>query len=484
MTISLNSSEAEIFVRGGKVILSRTDIITFSISACSVMNINGRTCGVVNGAPTNVQTVRPVSSNIVSHSRLIRSVISVLVGRIDPSGIAVPEIITSVPDRIARIRGETIMGTMDSVNIHGICLVRTPGTTTVNYSLSVADPRNVLVTSINDNATSVTILSLNKVSISGYVGSTNYTVSRRVIGCVEGRRGLVVNAGVTRTYGGTINYMGVPGRPGLFEIGNESTMDNLPGFVSINCTRVGPMVRSVTLGVVETVGSILRRAPPRLINSVCASNVVLANNLTGLAKFTELLDRSAGLGMEIRGTTTSYIVGNYNGTVRCVSRPRGVRPKTIGPLVRTFWLWFWAFCPRVLPSTSFLWRNVIGSRGVVWRLSCPISMPCFSFSSFSRGGSPLGTFARGRIFRRSTLEKLCRLAVILHFYFVIRCSFGGWLCFFFNCLSTIFGFNVTGMGLIFDKFLRGVGRFFLFVHFIGRGKRNAVANCKGFYQYF
>ncbi len=317
VNVSLNATGALICIHNGNVIVHRPSIMTISIGGSRIVTMNHRTGSVVNHAPNSVSTIHPLGSNIVTSFRIASTVLHCFVGQtLGGAFFDHPHLVIYVPSNIARIRHHSIGRTTHGTNTHRIRLVRRPVTTTVNTNLSITRTTNYVIISVNNNASRITIVSLNSVIATRSIHITNSSFSRTVVSCVGGGCGLLVNRHATRSLGVALNStFPCRGRASV-SIGNHGLISNLPGGVIIDTRRIQRTLTSPINSVISTVGSALRQAPPRLDTSVVSGNVVLANNNTLLHNLSVLVGQRANVPMRITRSPLSYIIGNANGYLR------------------------------------------------------------------------------------------------------------------------------------------------------------------------
>ncbi len=166
-------------------------------------------------------------------------------------------------------------------------------------------------------------MSLNSVIATRSVHITNSSLSRSVVGCVHGGRGLLVNRHATRRVGVRVNSTGPCSSRGDVRVGKHGRISNLPGGVVVSSRRMESTVSSAVCRVVSIVHLALRGAPPRLTTSVVSQNVALANNNTLLHNLTRLVTRRANVPIAITTGPVSYIILNATGHLRTNSNFRG-----------------------------------------------------------------------------------------------------------------------------------------------------------------
>ncbi len=252
---------------------------------------------------------------MVSSCSLYRLVLAGCVRRTFNGGILHPHVVTDLPTNLARLRRRSLSGIVRSTNNEGVAMVRKPLTVTFNLKLSFSMPRKALVISVNTNAASITMVSLNNVTTYSSFGVTSFSFSARVVHCMEHRCGVRVNPLATRTVGVGINdTIGHSIRVTVIT-GNEGVFSNLPRDFRVASNRICRTVGSALGTVYGTVHRILGGASPSLITSVVDSNVCLANNNSRLSNFTRQV--SSFLGVRIRRvrSPTRDIMGNTTITV-------------------------------------------------------------------------------------------------------------------------------------------------------------------------
>lgn len=311
VNVSLNARGALVYSEGNEVLLERPSIITISIGSHHILTANGRTGTVVNHAPNSVVTIGPLRSNIVTSFSVATSVLRGFV--CESSGASVfagAEIIVAIPDNMARIRHETIRSTTHTTNTRRIRLVRRPVTTTLNTKLPIFRTTNSVIISVNNNAYSITIVSLNKVTTEGDIGVTNGTLGRTVVGRVGETRGLLVNSIATRSVGVGVNSISRCSNRNTVRMENHGLASNLPGGVRVADRRVEGILARPINRVIRTVERALRIALPRLTTSVVSHKVCVANNATLLEKLPRLVSGRAGVTIRVPRGPVSIITVN------------------------------------------------------------------------------------------------------------------------------------------------------------------------------
>lgn len=321
LKVSLKATDMLMCIGKGKIILGRPSIITFSHSAGIVGTVNRRTHLVLKEAPKGVVTMEPLERKIVSSCAIARGVVGCFIrGTLKGHAFGGPEVDVYMPDNIARMRGGTIRRTAFTTKTERIRLVRRPITTTVKTKVSVSGPYKGVVISVNKNATSVTIVSLNKAIIGASVGVTNSSFSRTVMHCVEGGRGLLVKREATRSVGVGVKAACPLMRRRGVRIEKHGLMAKLPGAIAIASSRARRTLERSAKRVMRTMVKMLRRAPPRLSTSVLSQKVILAKKKSLLHKLRRLVRREAKVGAVATRSPVGIITVNAKRFIRFVDK--------------------------------------------------------------------------------------------------------------------------------------------------------------------
>ncbi|MET7904192.1 rod shape-determining protein [Streptomyces sp. NPDC005355] len=312
MTISLErlrrcSIAVDLGAARTRVYLKRTGLI---VDEPTVAAVNTRTGGLIavgalaermtGRTPSHIRVVRPVSNGTVVDIAMAQRMLRLLLGNklrrawrrrpLLSAAVCVPHDADPLAQRAA-------VETLTGIGARRVELVDTLIAAAVGCGLPVERPEATMIVVCGAATTQVAVLSLGSIVAAERVPVGGDTVDHAVVQHLRNEHALMLPSQAVRPLHLVLGGDG-PDTDGA-EVHGRDVATGLARSVQIDVASVRAAMRTPLTGVLDAIGTVLRRCPPDLVADLADRGIMLAGGSAVLPGFDSLLREATGMPLNI-----------------------------------------------------------------------------------------------------------------------------------------------------------------------------------------
>ncbi|WAP56881.1 rod shape-determining protein [Streptomyces sp. S465] len=312
MTISLEalrrcSIAVDLGAARTRVYLRRTGLIVDEPTVAAVNTLTGGLIAVGTPAermsgrtPAHIQVVRPVSNGTVVDIAMAQRMLRLLLGnklrrawRRRPLVSAAVCVQHDANPLAQRAAVETLTG----IGAKRVELVDSLIAAAVGCGLPVERPEATMIVVCGAATTQVAVLSLGSIVAAERVPVGGETVDHAVVQHLRNEHALMLPSQAVRP----LHLVLKEGAPasGSTEVHGRDVATGLARSVRIDVESVRTAIRTPLTGVLDAIGTVLRRCPPDLVADLADRGIMLAGGSAVLPGFDEMLREATGMPLSI-----------------------------------------------------------------------------------------------------------------------------------------------------------------------------------------
>ncbi|MGW3566451.1 rod shape-determining protein [Streptomyces sp. NPDC000941] len=318
-----------------RVYLRRTGLV---VDEPSVAAVNTRTGGLIavgalaermmGRTPDHIRVVRPVSGGRVVDIAMAQRMLRFLVGnkvrrawRRKPllsAAVCVPHDADPLAERAA-------VETLTGLGARRVELVDTLIAAAVGCGLPVERPEATMIVVCGAASTQVAVLSLGSIVAAEQVAVGGETIDHALVQHMRNEHALMLPSQAVRPL--HLALSGTGAATDDTEVHGRDVATGLARSVQIDIEGIRAVVQTLLTGVLDAVGTVLRRCPPDLVADLAERGIMLAGGSAGLPGFDDLLREATGMPLHIAEHPDTCAVEGLGAMIE-----GSVRPVVLDPL--------------------------------------------------------------------------------------------------------------------------------------------------------
>lgn len=294
--IDLGTSSILVYVRGKGIVLKEPSIVAFDRDAGKIKAIGEEARLMLGRTPGNIVGLRPVEHGVISDymvtEQMLRYFIQKAVGRLS---FRKPRVSICIPANVTAVERKAVEDAAYQAGAREVYLVQEPLAAALGAGIDISRASGNMLVDIGGGTTSVSILSINGIVVTGGVRIGGNDFDEAIVRYVKNHYGLMIGEQAAEEI--KIGIGSAFERPEklTMDVNGRDLVTGLPKTVKVTSEDTREALKDSLGQILDTIHSVLERTPPELAADVVDRGIILVGGGALLGGLEELIEARTGV---------------------------------------------------------------------------------------------------------------------------------------------------------------------------------------------
>ena len=323
--IDLGTSSILVYVRGKGVVLKEPSVVAYDRDAVKIKAIGEEARLMVGRTPGNIVSIHPMEHGVISDymvtEQMLRYFIQKATGRLS---FRKPRVSICVPANVTEVERKAVEDAAYQAGAREVYLVKEPLAAALGAGIDISRPSGNMLVDIGGGTTSVSILSINGIVVSGSVNVGGNDFDEAIVRYVKNHYGLMIGEQTAEEIKISIGSAFERPEKITMDVNGRDLVTGLPKTVRITSEDTREALKDALGQILDVIHSVLERTPPELASDVVDRGIVLVGGGALLGGLEELIEARTGVNTITAEDPLLAVVTGTGQYVELMSQGRGL----------------------------------------------------------------------------------------------------------------------------------------------------------------
>ena len=323
--IDLGTSSILVYVRGKGVVLKEPSVVAYDRDAGKIKAIGEEARLMVGRTPGNIVSIHPMEHGVISDymvtEQMLRYFIQKATGRLS---FRKPRVSICVPANVTEVERKGVEDAAYQAGAREVYLVKEPLAAALGAGIDISRPSGNMLVDIGGGTTSVSILSINGIVVSGSVNVGGNDFDEAIVRYVKNHYGLMIGEQTAEEIKISIGSAFERPEKITMDVNGRDLVTGRPKTVRITSEDTREALKDALGQILDVIHSVLERTPPELASDVVDRGIVLVGGGALLGGLEELIEARTGVNTITAEDPLLAVVTGTGQYVELMSQGRGL----------------------------------------------------------------------------------------------------------------------------------------------------------------
>ena len=323
--IDLGTSSILVYVRGKGVVLKEPSVVAYDRDAGKIKAIGEEARLMVGRTPGNIVSIHPMEHGVISDymvtEQMLRYFIQKATGRLS---FRKPRVSICVPANVTEVERKAVEDAAYQAGAREVYLVQEPLAAALGAGIDISRPSGNMLVDIGGGTTSVSILSINGIVVTGAIKVGGNDFDEAIVRYVKNHYGLMIGEQAAEEIKISIGSAFERPEKVTMDVNGRDLVTGLPKTVKVTSEDTREALKDSLGQILDVIHSVLERTPPELASDVVDRGIVLVGGGALLGGLEELIEARTGVNTITAEDALLAVVIGTGQYVELMSQGRGL----------------------------------------------------------------------------------------------------------------------------------------------------------------
>lgn len=323
--IDLGTSSILVYVRGKGVVLKEPSVVAYDRDAGKIKAIGEEARLMIGRTPGNIVSIHPMEHGVISDymvtEQMLRYFIQKATGRLS---FRKPRVSICVPANVTEVERKAVEDAAYQAGAREVYLVQEPLAAALGAGIDISRPSGNMLVDIGGGTTSVSILSINGIVVTGAIKVGGNDFDEAIVRYVKNHYGLMIGEQAAEEIKISIGSAFERPEKVTMDVNGRDLVTGLPKTVKVTSEDTREALKDSLGQILDVIHSVLERTPPELASDVVDRGIVLVGGGALLGGLEELIEARTGVNTITAEDALLAVVIGTGQYVELMSQGRGL----------------------------------------------------------------------------------------------------------------------------------------------------------------